>query len=186
MFNRLPLIIAALLVASTATAADRQDSSYIGLQANQLDLDFGQEATVSMLTASMGYRFNPYIALEVRGGLGSLDSDDINVEITDPDLGHFELEGEVSLNWLVGGYAVATLPLGPVDLYSYAGWSKAEAKLEVVDLGSVTDSDAGPGYGLGVGFRATDNLRLSAEYGRLLAGSDLDLDAATLRLDWFF
>lgn len=63
MFNRLPLIIAALLVASTATAADRQDSSYIGLQANQLALDFGQEATVSMLTASMGYRFNPYIAL---------------------------------------------------------------------------------------------------------------------------
>ncbi len=186
MFNRLPLIIAALLVASTATAADRQDSSYIGLQANQLDLDFGQEATVSMLTASMGYRFNPYIALEVRGGLGSLDSDDLDSDNANDFLGGPGLDSELSLNWLVGGYAVATLPLGPVDLYSYAGWSKAEAKLEVEDLGSVTDSDAGPGYGLGVGFRATDNLRLSAEYGRLLAGSDLDLDAATLRLDWFF
>lgn len=186
MFSRLSLIAVAILAASTATAADRQDSSYIGLQANQLDLDFGQEATVSMLTASMGYRFNPYLALEVRGGLGSLDSDDLDSGNTNDFLNDSGSNSELSLNWLLGGYAVATLPLGPVDLYSYAGWSKVEAKLEVADLGSITDTDAGPGYGLGAGFRATDNLRLSAEYGRLLAGSGLDLDAATLRLDWFF
>lgn len=189
MCARLPFqirlnIATALLcaLASSHVGAASLENSYLGVQLNRIQVELPpstQDAELTALSFSAGHALNRYFALELRGALGSVEADELQ---------HNGNSYELSLNYLLGGYAVFTAPLGPVDLYAFGGATKVELKAEPkassTALVSARDIDTGLGYGAGVGYYFSPRLRLAAEYGRLLTGDNLD--SAGLALSWHF
>lgn len=94
-------------------------------------------------------------------------------------------EQDATLDWLFGGYARFTLPLGQFTPYAKLG-------VTAVSLGDGDESetDFGVGFGLGVVFDLPRSFYADIEYMSYLAADaenvDTDLDALTLALGYRF
>ncbi|MEM9939539.1 MAG: porin family protein [Pseudomonadota bacterium] len=162
----LPSLLAATAIIAAPTAmaegfyADG-GYTYIGIDDDTVDADLGG------LTARGGYDFTQNFGAELEGSFG-VEDDDV-------------LGATVELNYLVGAYGKAQLPVTEkINLFARAGVVNAE--LEVSDAGvSVSESDTGAGYGLGGTFNVSEQFYVRGDYTRYDI-EDLEADAFTISL----
>lgn len=109
---------------------------------------------VGGVTGRLGYRFTPHLGVEAEGTLGVDDNDG------------------AELNSALGAYAVGTLPIGTsLDVHGRVGYNQLD-----IDRTSGPDiDDGGLSYGAGVGWQATQNFGLRADWTRTETdGGDAD------------
>jgi len=153
-FAMMAAVAAAALMAVPAAA---HAQAYAGAAYTQYDFD---EAEAGAVTGRLGYRFTPNLAVEGEASLGVSDDDD------------------AELNGAYGAYAVGILPIGAsgFEAHARAGYMQ----FDVDGAGLQPDIDEGGfSYGAGVGWRATENFGIRADYTRTEA-DDSDVDAISL------
>ena len=134
--------------------------------------------------AFVGYRFNPYIALEAAYIDFGSPTSSFNTSGSSGDY-KAELSG-------FAPYLVGTLPIGPVELFAKVGYYYYDVKLNVdVDQlgGNVfhsSKSDEDFLYGGGVGVTFFDHLHARLEYERIDSNAVDDADALWLSGAWRF
>ena len=115
----------------------------------------------------LGHQLNTFVGAEFQLGVGGKNNQ------------------EVSLDWLFGGYARFTLPLGQLTPFAKLG-------LTAVSLGGADDSqtDLGLGFGLGFELAWSPVFFVDIEYMSYLAVEaedvNTDLDALTLGIGYRF
>jgi opacity protein-like surface antigen len=131
-----------------------------------------------------GYRFMPYFALEAD-----------YIDFGDPGSSFYGTGSSGNYKLKVAGFApfaVATLPLGPFEVFGKAGWLFSDNKLKVylnepgqqVVQSSHSSSDFI--YGGGVGITFLRHLNINAEYDRVRVENASDSDALWLAAQWRF
>ena len=180
------MTMAILLALGTAPAiADENSGWYLGGGFGQFNVqvddvgdvtdtvgDFDSDDTTFKVFG--GYRFNPYVA----------------VELDYLDLGNPEdtIDGR-RVNADVNGFApyiVGTLPVGPVELFAKAGYLFYDVKIDVDDA-TVSDDDTQDFvYGGGIGITLFDRLNTRLEYEVIDIGAVDDANALWLSAAWRF
>lgn len=151
-------ILTGILASLCATASFAQDSGFfLGVGAGQFNIkiddvtgtqDFDSDDTVYKIFG--GYRFNPYFSVELDYiDLGSPKDTVLNVPVT------------ASINGFAP-YAVATIPLGPIELFGRVGYYFYD--VEVKGNAVVKDSNEDLVYGVGVGLTFFEKLHTRLEY----------------------
>jgi hypothetical protein len=196
--NRVIATAAVLALTSAWTVAQAQDNDrgfYLGAGVGQFnvqidDVDDTDEAIERLDDDDNswkffgGYRFNPYLSLELAyiDFGGAEDSFDASGSSGDYSI---DLSG-------FAPYIIGTLPLGPVELFAKAGYYfyDVDVTADLDDLGgdvfSSNTSEEDFLYGFGVGATFFDHLHARLEYEKI--DSDLvdDADAIWLSAAWRF
>ena len=145
MKNPLMTLMIVALSVSPAFAASEGDT-YGGLQYSQVtyDEDDFDKAKPTALVGKLGQFVSESVAIEGRLGFGVSD-DEIDV-----DVGPFDVEVEIEVNYLVGIYGVLHSDTeAKVTFYGLVGVTQVE--LEASAFGeSFEEDDTGLSYGLGV------------------------------------
>jgi OmpA-OmpF porin, OOP family len=195
------VIASSVLAGSLASAADTEASgplsgAYVGAGWGRFNLKIDNfndvQSGISDIAHShddafkinAGYRFNPYFALEAD-----------YIDFGDPGSSFSGTGSSGNYKLQVSGFApfaVATLPLGPFEVFGKAGWLFSDNKLKVylnepgqqVVQSSHSTSDFIYGAGLGVTFLR--HLNVNAEYDRVRVENSNDSDALWLAAQWRF
>jgi OOP family OmpA-OmpF porin len=171
---------------SSLTLADDNDSGfYAGAGVGQFNVkidgvrdvtdtvgDFDADDTT--FKAFAGYRFNPYVGVE-------LDYIDLgNPEDTiDGRRVNADING-------VAPYLVGTLPVGPVELFAKAGYLFYDVQVDIDDLTVQDDSQEDFVYGGGIGLTLFDHLHARLEYEVIDIDDVDDANALWLSAAWRF
>jgi OOP family OmpA-OmpF porin len=185
-------------LATTANAADVDDNPsgpYVGLGWGQFNLEIDRLDDVGAAVDSVadsddniwkaygGWRFNPYIAVELAyidfGNPGD------RFEGTGSD-GNYRLD--------ISGFApyvIGTIPIGPVELFGKVGYYfyDIDARVDFDSPGPDIDSSASESdflYGLGLGVTVLEHLNLRAEYEIVDIESAGNSHAFWLSANWRF
>lgn len=176
-----------ILIATAATglaaSAHAQDSGlYIEGGYQYLDVQpDGAESGVDTngIALRTGFKFNPNFSIEAELATGiedgefdyNTDEDEFNFDDNnDGDLGDvIAASGDLGLNYLVGLYGKAELPLTErLGAYARAGYAYIDLDASLQTPGgfgiSVEDSADGPAIGGGLKYALTDNLYLKGDY----------------------
>jgi OOP family OmpA-OmpF porin len=188
-------LASALLSAGAAVAQDNPSGPYVGLGWGQFNIDVDDVGDVgdavnditkaddNAWKAFVGYRFNPYIAVE--GAYVDLGSPGDRFDTSGSD-GNYRVD--------IAGFApsvIGSVPLGPVELFAKLGYFyyDVDLRVDLDDPGpdiSSSHSESDWIYGAGVGFTLFEHLHLRAEYeGLHIDGAD-DADAIWLSGAWRF
>ncbi len=135
---------------------------YLGLAYTHLshDTDAIDRTTVSemdysAITIQVGYKFNPYIAVEGRYGMTL--SDPWQVKGVEP------LDGSNITVWEV--YIKPIFPIGPeFDLYLLLGYANTEVVGEFVDTKSFSFDESSFSWGVGGVYDLTDSVSIFIDY----------------------
>jgi opacity protein-like surface antigen len=155
---------------------DYDAGPYVGLSIGQLHYDEEGLDTIrpAAVSATLGVRLNPFIAVEGRigGGLGRTETDAYGVEVRS----------------VYAGYIKGMLPLSPVfSIYGLGGVAGVNLKR---DFGAAETRDTGFSYGIGMDFNLYGGATISAEYTRLLTGNnqgyDYNVNMASVGVFWHF
>ena len=131
-----------------------------------------------------GYRFNPYLSLEVAYIDFGAPEDRFEASGSSGDY-KIELSG-------FAPYIIGTLPLGPVELFAKAGYYfyDVDVTADFDDLGSdvfkTSDSDEDFLYGFGIGATFFEHLNARLEYEKIDSDAVDDADALWLSAAWRF
>lgn len=158
--KKFAMMAAVAATALMAVPAVAHAEWYAGAAYTQYDLD-GPE--VGGVTGRLGYRMNPNFAVEGEGTFG-IDDD----------------EG-VELNHALGAYAVGIVPFGAsgFEAHGRLGYQTIEVDTPLGDA-----DDDGLAYGVGLGWNATSNIGIRADYTRM--DGDEDTDAISLGASFNF
>jgi hypothetical protein len=196
--NRVIATVALLALTGAWTAAHAQENDrgfYVGAGVGKFnvkidDVDDTDEAIQKLDDDDNswklfgGYRFNPYIGVELAyidfgGPEDSIESSgssgDYKVEISG-----------------FAPYVIGTLPLGPVELFAKAGYYfyDVDISADLDDLGGdvfeSSDSDEDFLYGFGVGATFLEHLHARLEYEKIDSDAVDDADALWLSAAWRF
>jgi len=196
--NRVIATVALLALTGAWTAAHAQENDrgfYVGAGVGKFnvkidDVDDTDEAVQKLDDDDNswklfgGYRFNPYIGVELAyidfgGPEDSIESSgssgDYKVEISG-----------------FAPYVIGTLPLGPVELFAKAGYYfyDVDISADLDDLGGnvfeSSDSDEDFLYGFGVGATFLEHLHARLEYEKIDSDAVDDADALWLSAAWRF
>jgi opacity protein-like surface antigen len=189
--------VSATSIASTAdTDSGSSSGAYVGAGWGRFNLKIDSfsdvESGISDITHShdnafkinAGYRFMPYFALEAD-----------YIDFGDPGSTFSGTGSSGNYKLHVSGFApfaVATLPLGPFEVFGKAGWLFSDNKLKVylnepgqqVVQSSHSSSDFIYGAGLGITFFR--HLNVNAEYDRVRVENANDSDSLWLAAQWRF
>ena len=128
------------------------------------DIDLGT------ITGHLGYDLNQTFGVEGEVAFGVNDEDTTVGDVTT----------SLGLNYLVGVYGKAQMPLGErAKLFARAGIVNAELEAETTGLGSTEQSETGAGYGVGGTVDISQNLFVRGDYTRYDI-DDLEADAFTV------
>ncbi len=181
---------------SGAQAADGNDRGfYVGAGVGQFnvkidDIDQTDEAIERLDDDDNswklfgGYRFNPYLSLEVAYIDFGAPEDRFEASGSSGDY-KIELSG-------FAPYIIGTLPLGPVELFAKAGYYfyDVDVTADFDDLGSdvfkTSDSDEDFLYGFGIGATFFEHLNARLEYEKIDSDAVDDADALWLSAAWRF
>ncbi len=176
-----------ILIATAATglaaSAHAQDSG-LYLEGGYQYLDIkpdGAESGVdtSGIAARAGWKFNPNFSIESELATGISDGEfDFNVDedefnFDDNNDGDFSdviaASGDIGLNYLVGLYGKAELPLTErLGVYARAGYAYIDLDASLQTPGgfdiNVEDSADGPAFGAGLKYDLSDNVYLKGDY----------------------
>ena len=183
----IPATAAALLLAGASAPALAQNDGgfYLGAGVGRFNVEIDNPGDVTDTVGSFdaddttfkafaGWRFNPYLA----------------VELDYIDLGNPEdvIDGR-RVNADVNGFApylVGTVPLGPVELFAKAGYLFYDVKIDVDELDVTDDSNEDFVYGGGVGVTLFEHLHARLEYEIIDIGEVDDANALWLSAAWRF
>lgn len=177
------LLIATAAAATLAGAAHAQESGpYLegGYQYFDIKPD-GASSGVDThgIGARAGWRFSEFFSIESELATGiddgefdfNVDEDEFNFDDNnDGDLSDvIAASGDIGLNYLVGVYGKANLPLTErLNAYARAGYAYVDLDASLVTPGgniiNVEDSADGPAFGAGLSYGLTDNLYLKGDY----------------------
>ena len=178
-----------------AQAADNDSGFYVGGGVGQFnvkidDVDDTNNALERLddddtaWKAFVGWRFNPYIGLELS-----------YIDFGNPN-GHASASGSSGdYSADLSGFApyiIGSFPLGPVELFGKVGYYFYDLKLSA-DIDDVTDpqfrskkSDEDLVYGFGAGVTFFEHLHARLEYEKIDSDRIDDADAIWLSGDWRF
>jgi opacity protein-like surface antigen len=155
---------------------DYDTGPYVGLSIGQMRYDEEGLDTITpaAVTATLGARLSPNVAIEGRigGGLGRSDTNSYGVEVRS----------------MYAGYIKGILPLSPVfSIYGLGGVAAVNLKR---DFGQDESHDSGFSYGIGMDFNLPRGTSLNVEFTRLTTGNnqgyDYNLDMASVGVSWRF
>lgn len=167
MRTRRIILSAFALMAFTTTAAAQEtvEEGYWGVNYSFLTYEedgISEDFDLGALVGKVGGKFNPYVAGELRAGLGISD-DSISV-------GGDSLE--VELDHLIGAYAVVGAPNdSPVYPYAVVGMTQGQVSATATIDGvtaSDSESDSDLSFGVGANMAISDGFQLNAEYMQYL------------------
>jgi opacity protein-like surface antigen len=175
-----------LLALGTAPAFAAEDSGwYLGAGVGRFNVQIDNPGDVTDTIGSFdsddttlklfgGYRFNPYVALELDYmDLGNPE-DTIDARRVNADVNGF------------APYVVGTLPVGPVELFAKAGYLFYDVKVDVDDATVIDDNTQDFVYGGGIGVTLFDKLNTRLEYEVIDIGAVDDANALWLSAAWRF
>jgi len=175
-------VLACGTMVSVPTWADENSGLYLGAglgdfstqidEIGDVDLDFDEDSDASRIFA--GWRFNRVVAVQ-------LDYFDFGDSTAATNL--------LSIDSDARGIApslVATLPLGPIELFVKGGWLFYD--LEVTANGDeiFDESENDPMYGAGIGITLLERLALRAEYEVIDIDEIDDAEALWITAAWRF
>jgi len=153
------------------------------------------------ITGRLGYQFTPMFSLEAELSTGiddgefdyNVDEDEFNLDDnSDADFNDtITASGDLGLNYLVGLYGRATVPLTErLDVSARAGYAYIDIDASVITpggttLGVIENSANGPAIGAGLSFDMTDNWQLRGGY-TYYSFEDTDTNAATIAVGYKF
>lgn len=201
MFRTLLIATAATGLAASAHAQDTGFYLEGGYQYFDIKPD-GSDSGVDTngIAARAGVKLNPYFSIESELATGIQDGDfDFNTDEdefnfddnNDGDLGDvIAASGDLGLNYLVGLYGKAELPLTErLGAYARAGYAYVDLDASLETPGghniNVEDSVDGPAFGAGLQYGLTDNLYLKGDY-TYYSFDNTDTSGAMLGVGWKF
>jgi len=174
------LALCVALLGASAAWADNESGLYLGGGVGQFNVeveDVGQDTfdgDDDAFKAFVGWRFNPYLAIE-------FDAYDFGNPKDDVD--GFDVETDIS------GYApyvIGTLPLGFLELSAKAGYMFYDYEIKSEGLGGEDEDGNDLVYGVGVGLTLFDHLHARLEYEVFDLDEVEDADAFWLTAAWRF
>ncbi|KCZ56331.1 porin family protein [Hyphomonas chukchiensis] len=196
---------AAIALGLSAPAVAQEDTglymqggySYVNIEPDGADSGVDTNA----ITGRVGYQFTPMFSLEadLTSGIDdgefdyNVDEDDFNLDDNDDtDLNDvIAASGDLGLNYLVGLYGRASVPLTErLDVSARAGYAYIDVDATVVTpggttLGVIEDSADGLALGAGLTYDLTDNWQLRGDY-TYYDFEDTDTGAATIAVGYKF
>jgi opacity protein-like surface antigen len=139
---------------------------------DELDQAFDSDDTVFKVFA--GYRFNPFIGVEV---------DYIDLGGPEDTVENVKVKAEING---VAPYLIGTLPLGPIEAFARVGYYFYDVEISGQDLGSVDDSGEDLVYGVGIGLTLFEHLHARLEYEIIDVSEVDDANAIWLSGAWRF
>lgn len=166
------LAAALLAFAATPAVADNDHGLYLGAGLGQFNVkvdDVGDAASAaadfdsddSTLKVFAGWRFNPFIALEL---------DYMDLGKPEDTVAGTKIDAQIN------GFApflIGTLPVGPFEVFGKVGYYFYDIEINAQDLGSLDDSDEDLVYGVGAGITLFERLHARLEY-EIIDISDVD------------
>jgi len=151
--------ISSLLLTANVHAEQSTPQKYIGGNLSFLSYEeAGLDADLIAVNGRFGAFFNPYIAAEMRLGLG-LIGDEVDIFGTDVD---------IDLNYLIGAYVRAGVPVNDkVFPYLLLGYSRGELEASANGM-SVDEAESDTSFGFGLDMKIDNKITLNAEYANLL------------------
>ncbi|MEO0786491.1 MAG: porin family protein [Pseudomonadota bacterium] len=169
------LAFLSLLAAGVAGTAAAQGTGFygdVGYTFHSIDsgIDGVDDINIGAITGHGGFEFTPNLAAE----------GELSVGVQDEDFSVDGIDGNLSLNYLVGAYGRVQGQLTPqLNIFARAGIVNAELEAEADGLGSESDSETGAGYGAGAEFMFDDFNGIRVDYTRYDI-EDLESDAFTI------
>ena len=182
-------------LAFAETTQNNPDGPYVGVGWGRLNLNIRSLSDVGTATTDIvksdndawkgfvGYRFNPYIAVEAAYIDFGRSGDRFNATGSN---------GNYNVN--ISGFApylVGSIPLGPVEVFAKVGsyFYDSKVKVNFDNLDSSLDSTHSRNdfiYGGGLGYTFLDHVTLRAEYETLELKNAKNSDAFWLSAAWRF
>jgi opacity protein-like surface antigen len=174
-----------IALSSTPVLADEDSGWYLGAGVGQFNVEVdefedvtdavgGFDSDDTTFKVFAGWRFNPYIAVELDYlDLGNPE-DKIDDRRVNADINGF------------APYVVGTLPVGPVELFAKVGYLFYDVKVDVDDLTVIDDDTQDFVYGGGIGLTIFDRLNTRLEYEVIDIGAVDDANALWLSAAWRF
>ena len=171
--------------------------SYLNIEPDGADSGVDTNA----ITGRVGYQFTPMFSLEadLTSGIDdgefdyNVDEDEFNLDDNnDTDLNDvIAASGDIGLNYLVGLYGRASVPLTErLNVSARAGYAYIDVDASIITpggttLGVIEDSADGPALGAGLTYDLTDNWQLRGDY-TYYDFEDTDTGAATIAVGYKF
>ena len=115
------------------------------------------DTTYSTLMFQMGYKFNPYLAVEYRYWKGLGDEDITSIDIGFGGVGSADISA-------YGIYIKPTYPVTDVfDIYAFLGYAVSTYEVNYGNTTADTDKDD-LSWGFGLGYSFTENVSMSLDY----------------------
>ncbi len=170
-----------LLMAGPALA-DENSGLYLGVglgdfsseinDLDDVDIDFDEDSDAKRFFA--GWRFNPILALQ-------LDYFDYGDSSSATTLLPIQTEAKG-----IAPSVVATLPLGPIELFGRAGWLFYDLNISADGADVFDGSDDDFVYSAGIGITVLQRLSLRAEYEVIEINEIDDAEAVWITAAWRF
>jgi hypothetical protein len=183
---RRALSTAPLLLLVLGTAAAENDSGlYLGVGGGQFNVEIDDIDTANgiqntfdsddtVYKAFVGWRFNPYIGVEV---------DYVDLGAPEDTIANVNFETKISG---IAPYVIGTLPLGPVELFAKAGYYFYDVEVNARNIVSVDDSGEDLVYGVGGGVTLFDHIHARLEYEVIDVSEVDDANVIWLSAAWRF
>ncbi len=165
-----------------AAHADENSGLYLGVglgdfsneieSVDDVDIDFDSDDDASRIFA--GWRFNRFFAVQ----LDYLDLGESNEAIN-------LLNVQADTTAITPSF-VATLPLGPIELFAKAGIAFYDLEISFDDQAVFDDSGEDTVYGAGIGLTLIDRLSLRLEYEKYDISEFADSEAVWVTAHWRF
>lgn len=172
------LIFLVFMLAAITAQASKDKGMYIGGSFSLIDVGakgpFANDVTFKAGEILIGYKYNQYLGLEIRGGR-SLQGEVISVAGNTPGQ---EFSVEASIDRYISYYYRAELANDIAKVYILLGQTGIKTFLDFEDdgLSDVEGSESGLSYGIGFGLWLDERMNLNFEFKTLL---DTDSDAFT-------
>lgn len=183
--NRSAAVATMIFLGTTPVLADENSGLYVGAGVGRFDVQIDDAEDVTDTVGSFdaddttfkafaGWRFNPYLAVE----LDYMDLGNPEDRIDDRRV-------DADVNGLAP-YLVGTWPIGPVELFAKAGYLFYDVKFDVDDLTVKDDNEQDFVYGGGIGVTFFERLNTRLEYEVIDIGDVDDSNALWLTAAWRF
>jgi opacity protein-like surface antigen len=180
-------IAAAILIAlgTTPVLAENDSGPYVGAGVGRFNVEIDNvgdvpdtvgsfDADDTTFRAFVGWRFNPYLAVEL---------DYLDLGNPEDNIDQQRVNADVNG---IAPYVVGTLPVGPVELFAKAGYLFYDVKVDVDDLTIADDSNEDFVYGGGIGITLFEHLHTRLEYEVIEIEEVDDANALWLSAAWRF
>lgn len=182
------LCFAFLMILSIGTYASKDRGVYVGAGVNLINVGvvdpFNNEVNFKAGELLIGYKYNNYLGLEVRGGASFQDE---SIRVEDPDTG---LRGSVSSNIDHYGsvYYRAEMSNEIAKIYVLLGQSTVATTVEFddTDTAPVELSESGLSYGFGFGLWLDERMNLNFEYRSIVSTDNDSFTSGGISADYRF